>query len=318
MPHLRPPLDRSYHYPPEVLELLVDTIPRLIKSKAALLDFFEQTGAPKELIAQWRTKLHQDRTSLSKFHLARGLLRGLNALGDEARPIRHQVLCRLARHADFSTAWEDDRRRAQELVARIRELAGETDAGTWHAACQEALTRRATLETYHARLKDAEHRREALEALKRDLYQAFRVADPSERRAILGTVLPRLFTCHDVTTRQAPATHESDAAILIDLDEAPYRVELRWSDRPLDFKQLAPHLVTLYASPDLRGLFLSSAGFTDQAVRDLASILPQRPCVLCHLEEIVILLEQGRDLKDLLRAKIRAAETEQKPFVRGA
>jgi restriction system protein len=171
MSPLRPALDRSYHYPPEVLELLVDTIPRLIKSKAGLLEFFEETGAPQELIAEWRTKLRQDRMSVSKYHLARGLLRGLNALGDEARPVRHQVLSRLARHGDFSAGWEDDRGRAEELVARIRELAGETDAGTWQAACQEVLTRQATLETYHARLKDAEDRREALAALKRDLYQ---------------------------------------------------------------------------------------------------------------------------------------------------
>ncbi len=28
-----PALDPSYHYPPDVLELLVDTIPRLIKTK---------------------------------------------------------------------------------------------------------------------------------------------------------------------------------------------------------------------------------------------------------------------------------------------
>src|SRR5512135_894017 len=274
MPSPTPGLDRSYHYPPDVLELLVDTIPRLIKSKAGLLEFFEQAGVPEGLLAEWRTKLRENRASVSKYHLARGLLRGLNALGDEARPVRHQLLRTLARQADFSAGWEDDRGRAEQLVARIRQLAGETDAGTWSAACQEALTRQATIETYHAKLKHAEHRREALDALKRDLYQAFRVSDPAERKTILGSVLPRLFTAHDVTTRQAPATPQSDAAVLIDLDGALYLVELRW-------------------------IFISSSGFTDHAVRDLSSILPERPCVLCHLEEIVLVLEQGRDLKEL-------------------
>ena len=88
--------------------------------------------------------------------------------------------------------------------------------------------------------------------------------------------------------------------MLIDFDGAPYLVELRWTDRPLDFSQLAPHLVTLYGWPELRGLFISSSGFTDQAMRDLDSILPRRP-VLCHLEEIVLLLEQGQDLKGCSR-----------------
>ena len=86
MPSLRPALDRSYHYPPDVLELLVDTIPRLIKSKAGLLEFFEQAGTPEELLAEWRTKLHKDRMSVSKYHLARGVLRGLNALGRRGPP----------------------------------------------------------------------------------------------------------------------------------------------------------------------------------------------------------------------------------------
>ena len=80
-----------------------------------------------------------------------------------------------------------------------------------------------------------------------------------------------------------------------------YLVELRWSDRPLDFRQLAPHLVTLYGCPDFRGLLISSSGFTDQAIRDLGLILPLR-LVLCQLQEIVLLLEEGRDLKELLRA----------------
>ena len=67
------------------------------------------------------------------------------------------------------------------------------------------------------------------------------------------------------------------------------------------------------AAPICRGLFISSSGFTDQAIRDLGSILPLR-LVLCQLQEIVLLLEEGRDLKELLRAKVRAAETEQKPL----
>src|SRR5271166_4832188 len=126
MPPPKPALDRSYHYPVEVLELFVETIPRLIKTRADIFGFFEDAGAPKELIAEWRAKLHPGRMNISKFHLARGLLRGLNALGDDGHAVRREVLSRLARHVDFSAGWEDDRRRAEELVSRIRELAGET------------------------------------------------------------------------------------------------------------------------------------------------------------------------------------------------
>ena len=69
--------------------------------------------------------------------------------------------------------------------------------------------------------------------------------------------------------------------------------------------------------PDLCGLLISSSGFTDQAIRDLGSILQQR-LLLCLLDELVRLIEQSRDLKEWLRTKVRAAETEQRPIVRGA
>ena len=44
MPPQKPALDRSYHYPLEVLELLVATIPRLIKTRAGILEFFAEAG----------------------------------------------------------------------------------------------------------------------------------------------------------------------------------------------------------------------------------------------------------------------------------
>ena len=69
--------------------------------------------------------------------------------------------------------------------------------------------------------------------------------------------------------------------------------------------------------PDLRGLLISSSGFTDQAIRDLSSILPQR-LVLCQLQEIVLLLEQGRDLKKLLRARYGRPRPSRSPLSESA
>ena len=117
-------------------------------------------------------------------------LRGLNTLGDDGQAVRHQVLSRLARHADFSTGWEDDRQRAEELVTRIRELAGETDAMPPPRVRRPSRGRPPSRPTTPGS-RTPKNRRLALEALKRDLYQAFRVTDPAERRAILGSVLPR-------------------------------------------------------------------------------------------------------------------------------
>ncbi len=60
-------LDSTYLYPLDLLELLVDTIPRLIKSKAGLIDFFAAAGTPPDVLEEWRVKLVSERRSIVSF-----------------------------------------------------------------------------------------------------------------------------------------------------------------------------------------------------------------------------------------------------------
>ena len=39
-------LDQTYHYPPELLEMLTEVIPCLFKSKQGVIDFFHGAGTP--------------------------------------------------------------------------------------------------------------------------------------------------------------------------------------------------------------------------------------------------------------------------------
>jgi hypothetical protein len=52
-------LDISYHYPPELLELLFDAVPALFRSKQGVIDFFVGAGVPNELLGDWKIKLKQ-------------------------------------------------------------------------------------------------------------------------------------------------------------------------------------------------------------------------------------------------------------------
>src|SRR3954470_4610841 len=114
-------LDSSYLYPTDLLELLVDTIPRLIKSKAGLIEFFASAGTPPDILAGWRAKLEYNRQGTGKFHVTRAVLRELNRREDEGRPARLEILRRIANNKDFSTGWDDDRERAERLVHWVRE-----------------------------------------------------------------------------------------------------------------------------------------------------------------------------------------------------
>lgn len=45
------PIDITYHYPPELLELLCDVLPVLFRSKQGVIDFFVGRGCPTSLWA---------------------------------------------------------------------------------------------------------------------------------------------------------------------------------------------------------------------------------------------------------------------------
>ena len=53
-------LDHTYHYPPELLEMLTEVIPCLFKSKQGVIDFFHGAGTPAPLLAEWRSKVRTD------------------------------------------------------------------------------------------------------------------------------------------------------------------------------------------------------------------------------------------------------------------
>src|SRR5713226_8795029 len=77
-------LDESYHYPPELLELLCDAIPALFRSKRGVIDFFAGCGAGNSLVNEWRVKLRQDPDGVRKHEIARAVVCGLNDAGDAA------------------------------------------------------------------------------------------------------------------------------------------------------------------------------------------------------------------------------------------
>ena len=59
-------LDQTYHYPPQLLEMLTEVIPCLFKGKHAVINFFEGAGTPRSFLMEWRAKVRADRNSVKK------------------------------------------------------------------------------------------------------------------------------------------------------------------------------------------------------------------------------------------------------------
>ena len=95
-------LDITYHYPPELLQLLIDTIPRLCKSKQDVFAFLRGAGIDRSMISDLGAQLAADRESISKFHIVRTVLTRLNEAGETALRERREVLKRVVEYEDFS------------------------------------------------------------------------------------------------------------------------------------------------------------------------------------------------------------------------
>jgi len=89
-------LDTSYHYPPELLELLIETIPLLVRSKTGLLDFFQGAGTPLDDLADWRQKVRRDKNSVNKFQITRSVLCRLNDRHDATLAPRREIIKRVS------------------------------------------------------------------------------------------------------------------------------------------------------------------------------------------------------------------------------
>src|SRR5258708_8506717 len=67
-----------FHFPPDLIELLIEAIPRLSRSKEGVLDFFRGCGVPYGMMADLRQQVAADRNSISKFAIARKILVRIN------------------------------------------------------------------------------------------------------------------------------------------------------------------------------------------------------------------------------------------------
>jgi len=123
-------MDISFHYPPELLQLLVDTLPKLCKSKTDLLLFFRSAGISKTVLAPYQQLLQTDKTKFNKYPVTRELLAKLNKQGESGLRVRRELLKRIVEFDDFSVCWENDRTAARGLVAQVRELVNVKDSFT--------------------------------------------------------------------------------------------------------------------------------------------------------------------------------------------
>jgi hypothetical protein len=315
-------MENIFHYPPELLGLLIETLPRLCKSKKDLLLFFQGAGVSPSLLSPYEVLLKTNRDSFKKPLVARELLTKLNENGDRSLRERREILKRVAEFQDFSVCWENDRAAARGYVAQVRELVNVKDSFT-RMQIEREEERRKRLADQTACLTVERDRKAKIEAVKADLYALFGENDAKKRGKALEGVLNSLFAAYGILVREAFIVKGacSEGIIeqidgLVELDGHLYLVELKWWNKPLGTAEVSPHLVRVFGrGGQVRGIFISYSSYTTPAITTCRDALAGGAVViLCNLQEIVDLFENEGDLKKWLKEKVTAAVVDKNPF----
>jgi restriction system protein len=315
-------MDVTFHYPPELFELLVDTIPLLCRSKKAVLLFFQGAGASSDLLEDLWKKVETDRTNINKYEIVRTSLTRLNERGEAALRERREILKRVTEFEDFSTCWPNDQLKAKGLVAEIRRVVDVKDS--FVRMRQELEKERKKRQAEHdARTKVMRQKQAELSGIKDDLFSLFGMPDSQrqKRGKLLEGILNRLFNFSGILIREAfevvgdegeGITEQIDG--VVEIDGYLYLVEMKWWKDPLGTAEVSPHLVKVFNRGHAGGILVSKSGYTQPAIKTCTEALTQKIVVLCELEEIVMLLERQMGLKGFLKRKINAAVIEKKPL----
>lgn len=309
-----------FHYPPELLSLLIETLPRLCKTKADLLSFFQGCGVDPSLLSNYEILHRTNRDAFKKHSVTRELLTQLNAMGERSLRERREVLKRVTEFQDFSVCWESDRASARGLVAQIRELIDVEDAFTRMNIARE-YERSQRLDEEKQKAETLRKKRQELDEIKQNIFALFNELNPYKRGKALETVLNRYFKFNDILVSEAITLKGDQGSGIVEQIDGViqirghlYLVEMKWEQETIGREKVASHLVRVFNRGLAGGIFISYSNYSPAVITDCREALINKVIVLCKLDEFVRILEQGANLIDILHAKIDTAIIHKNPF----
>ncbi len=308
----------TYHFPAELLALLIDTIPRLLRTKRDVLMFFRGAGVPEADYRDLLDRLSTAPAEVNKFALAREVLGRLNAAGDGRIAARREIVRRVVEFEDFSSCYENERDAAKARVAEVRRL---VDA-------KDSFTRMRIERDHEAEARRAEARQRAAESaattkrraeVRDEVFHLFAISDPRQRGKALESALNHLFQLEGIAVREAFTVRAESGGIgeqidgAVELNARLYLVEMKWIQGPVDKALISEHLVRLFARADCGGIVIAANGYTQPAIDECRNALRDRTVILCRLEEIVATLQADGSISELLKGRIDRAILDREP-----
>ncbi|WP_312114337.1 restriction endonuclease [Brevibacillus reuszeri] len=309
-----------YHYPPEVFNLLVDTIPLLFRSKNDVILFFRGAGVPSSFINDVETKVRVNRDSISKYEIVRIILTRINEAGEKTLRERREVLKRVVEFESFSSCWPNDQLKAKGLVTEIQKVVNVKDSFTRMNQERENEAAKNRID-YQEKIVKIQKQRAERDEIKREFNGLFTMQNPHKRGKALENVLNKLFNSYGMLVKESFTLNGNNGEGIIEqidgvieIDNRIFLVEMKWWDKPIGVGEVSHHLIRIFNRGHASGIFISASQFTEPAKTVCRDSLSKALVVLVNLVEISRILEQDGDLKEMLRTKIKAAIINRKPL----
>ncbi len=282
-----------------------------------MISFFAGAGVEYVVLGDLKQQLLQNRDAMKKHELARAVLTRLNEQGDNGMATRRAVLRRVVEWQNFAACYPDNQGRAEEIVRHIAGLVNIKDARTRE---EEIEISRNKID-YLLQQNEVQKRKFALAEIRESLLSLIHQPNPQQRGKMLENVLNRYFKVSGILVREAFAlTSPYGEGIVeqidgvVEIDGSLHLVEMKWWQEPIGVTEISRHISRIYSRSHACGIFVSASGFTKAAVTLCREALQHKLITLCELQEIMILLEQEKLLKDFFKAKVHAAVIDKKPL----
>jgi hypothetical protein len=301
----------AFQYPPELFDLLIQTIPVLCRAKKDVLLFFRGAGVPENLYEDIQQQLVSDKDSINKYDIARNILTRINEKNESYLMQRRELLKRISEFESFSNCWPKDQFAARGYVSEVRKIIQTKDAFTRMEIEREkelAKHRRSQQE----KINELNKKKEKIEVVKKQLYALFAIKNPQERGKSVEAALNAFFEFCGIAVREAfTISGDNGEGIIeqidgvIELDNQVYLVEMKWLNTPVSNRDIHQHLGRMFSRPRPNGIFISASGYTDSAIIACKEAINRSGLIiLMNLEEFVKILESKTEFIPYLREKI--------------
>jgi restriction endonuclease Mrr len=310
-----------FHYPPDLFDLLVQTIPLLNRSKESVLLFFKGAGINENLFSDITQQVRFNKESTTKFAICRRIIERINENTEKYLRERQEILKRVTEFEAFSTCWENDQLKARGLVSEIQRVVHIKDSFTRMKQERDNEHEKHKKE-YEQRLKQSEERKRRIEEIGKNLSSLFFETNAQKRGKLFESVLNSYFSVFDILLKEdfKRTGNPGDGIVeqidgIIEFDNKIFFVEMKWKNESIGSSDIYTHLGRIYHRTNAHGIFISASGYAPSALEAAKEALAGNALlVFFDVEEFVSIIEKGIDFRRYLKKKMEIAIIEKNPY----